>query len=222
MIVAIDGPAGSGKSTVAKALARRLGVHYLDTGAMYRCVALAAVRSGVALDDEDAIAAIAHVAPIQFVHEDGSPVPTRVLLDEEDVTLAIRTPEIDEAVSAIARLRHVREAMVAQQRIIGERGDLVVEGRDIGTVVFPHAEIKIYLTASAEERSRRRHTELVDRGEEAHETDVHRRMVARDAADTTRAASPLRPADDAVELDTTGLSIDEVVERIASLVEARR
>jgi len=221
MIVAIDGPAGSGKSTVAKALARRLHMHYLDTGAMYRSVALAATQRGIALDDVEALATLAREIRIAFEHDEVTGLPTRVMVDGDDVTLAIRTPQIDDAVSAVARLPQVRAAMVPIQRDESASGGLVAEGRDIGTVVFPDAELKVYLTASAEERARRRHIELADRGELIGADAVRERMDARDTADSSREAAPLAAAKDAVLLDTTGLTIDEVVERIARLAEER-
>lgn len=222
MIVAIDGPAGSGKSTVAKLLAARLGLHYLDTGAMYRCVALAALADGLDLSDEAAVADLASRVAITFEHDAASAVPTRVLLDGADVTLDIRTPAIDDAVSAVARLALVREAMVAQQRAVAVAGDLVAEGRDIGTVVFPDADVKVYLTASGNERARRRHAELSARGESIGQETVQSRMSARDEADSNREASPLAAADDAILIDTTGLGIGAVTDRIAALVEAVR
>ena len=219
MIVAIDGPAASGKSTVARALARRLGAHYLDTGAMYRAVALAALREEISLDDEDSVAALAGAVTIQFLHAAGSPIPTAVLLDGADVTVAIRTPAIDEAVSAVARMPGVRAAMVAQQRRIADCADtIVLEGRDIGTVVFPDAEVKVFLTASPDERARRRHAEMTERGHAVKEDVVRDGLERRDHADSSRQAAPLSVALDAVELDTTGLTVDEVVDAVAALV----
>lgn len=194
MIVAIDGPAGAGKSTVARATARALGFQYLDTGAMYRAAGLA----------DDPVAAAIRLA-------DG-----RVLLDGADVTEAIRTPEASERASVVAADPAVRAAMVAKQRTIMADGDWVAEGRDIGTVVAPEAAVKVFLTASAQERARRRAAELgVD------VTSVLQDQTIRDERDRTRAASPLVAADGAVELDTTGLTIDEVVARIATLAGAR-
>jgi cytidylate kinase len=197
MVVAIDGPAGAGKSTVARAVARALGFTYLDSGAMYRCVALAADRDPEALD-------------IAF---DGD----RVLLDGRDVTAAIRTAEVSERASQVAADPRVREAMVAKQRELMATGDWVAEGRDIGTVVAPGAEVKVFLTASPTERARRR---AAERGEEDLQA-VLAEQAIRDERDSKRAHSPLVAADDAVEVDTTGLSIDEVVARIADLVATR-
>jgi cytidylate kinase len=196
MVVAIDGPAGAGKSTVARAVARALGFTYLDSGAMYRSVALAADR------DPEALA-------IAF---DGD----RVLLDGRDVTAAIRTAEVSERASQVAADPRVREAMVAKQRELMATGDWVAEGRDIGTVVAPGAEVKVFLTASPAERARRR---AAERGEDLEA--VLAEQAIRDDRDSKRAHSPLVAADDAVELDTTGLGIDEVVAKIADLVATR-
>jgi len=196
MVVAIDGPAGAGKSTVARAVARALGFTYLDSGAMYRCVALAADCDPEALD-------------IAF---DGG----RVLLDGRDVTAAIRTAEVSERASQVAADPRVRQAMVAKQRELMASGDWVAEGRDIGTVVAPGAEVKVFLTASPQERARRR---AAERGEDLQA--VLAEQAIRDERDSKRAHSPLVAADDAVEVDTTGLSIDEVVAKIADLVATR-
>lgn len=221
MIVAIDGPAASGKSTVARALARRLGFRYLDTGAMYRAVAEEALVSGVPLHDAAALAELAHEACIAFEYSGDDPVYTRVTVRGRDVTAAIRTPRVDEAVSAVARVPEVRAAMVSEQRRCAQDADVVVEGRDIGTVVFPDAQVKVYLTASPEERAARR---LQDRRGAGHDADFQR-VVAdirrRDEADSTRETAPLAPADDAVIVDTTGLTVDEVVDRIEHLVRER-
>ncbi|MHB9003872.1 MAG: (d)CMP kinase [Coriobacteriia bacterium] len=222
MIVAIDGPAGSGKSTVAKALAKRLGFHYLDTGAMYRSVTLEALRRCEDVDCEAVIANVARNSAIEFRHDADAAIPNRVLLSGEDVTLAIRTPEVDANVSAVARLPRVREALVSLQREVGIGRDLVAEGRDIGTVVFPDAEVKIYLTASTEERGRRRHLELEERGEVVQRDEVRDKIIARDHLDSSRETAPLTAAADAHVLDTTDMGIDEVVDLIAGLIEAAR
>ncbi len=202
MVVAIDGPAGAGKSTVARAVAERLGFTYLDSGAMYRSVALAALQRGA----EPAV-----VAPgVRIEPAD------RVLLDGHDVTDAIRTPEVSEAASRAAADPAVRAAMVAEQRRLLSAGNWVAEGRDIGTVVAPDAELKIYLTADPQERARRRAAELG-----ADVQTVLAEQLIRDERDATRADSPLVAADDAVTVDTTGLTIDQVVGRIAELLPAR-
>lgn len=220
MIVAIDGPAASGKSTVARAVAERLGAHYLDTGAMYRAIALAALRSGITLDAEEQVAALARRSVIKFVHEQDAPIPTATLLDGEDVTAAIRTPQVDEAVSSVARLGQVREALVSQQRRIAQQtGTIVLEGRDIGTVVFPAAEVKVFLTASPGERSRRRHAEMAARGHEVAEETVLTNLTRRDHADSSRLTAPLASAADAIIIDTTGMTVSEVVAQVARLVE---
>jgi len=222
MIVAIDGPAGSGKSTVAKAVARRLHMHYLDTGAMYRSVAWAALDGDVGVESSEQVERIAHEIDIVFEHDAETGLPTRVCANGTDVTQAIRTPRIDDAVSAVARMPRVREAMVPLQRDAAARGDLVAEGRDIGTVVFPHAELKIFLTADPSERARRRHAELEARGEELEAAAVEERMAARDTADSSRETAPLAAAQDAIVLDTTGMTIEQVVDRIVHLAEEKR
>lgn len=221
MIIAIDGPAGSGKSSVAQAVAGRLGFHYLDTGAMYRAVAYRALSRSVPLDHEPTVAAIAETDAITFGHDAGDPLPSRVFIAGEDVTDAIRTPAVDDAVSPVAKLPLVRSAMVAQQRHIAEGSRIVVEGRDIGTVVFPEAQLKVYLTASAEERARRRAQQRAASGHAVDEGRVRDAIVRRDAIDSTRKHSPLSAADDAVVLDTTELTFDQVVARIVSLAQER-
>jgi cytidylate kinase len=204
MVVAIDGPAGAGKSTVARAVASRLGFTYLDSGAMYRAVALAALRSG------RAPAAVASEVRIELSD-------SRVGLNGEDVTPLIRTPEVSEAASRAAADPAVRDAMVALQRELLSGGDWVAEWRDIGTVVAPDAEVKVFLTASPEERARRRAAELgVD------QATVLAEQTIRDERDRTREQSPLEPAPGAVELDTTGMTQDEVVERIVALASSVR
>lgn len=223
MIVAIDGPAASGKSTVARALAERLGLAYLDTGAMYRALAVEAVSRDLDLSDAEALTALACTVDVAFEHEGDSPFPTKVLVGGRDVTREIRTPQIDKAVSPVSAVPGVRAAMVQQQRRIAtEVPDTVLEGRDIGTVVFPNAEVKIYLTASAEERARRRTIDMERRGAGMTYEDVHTDLLRRDAYDSSREASPMHQAADAVALDTTGMSIDEVVAAISALVDARR
>jgi cytidylate kinase len=203
-VVAIDGPAGAGKSTVARAVAGRIGGVYLDSGAMYRAVALAALRRGI---DPGSAGELAAIVSIELE-------PGVVILDGEEVTALIRDPAVTEAASVAAAVPEVRDAMVGQQRaLLGSGGDWVAEGRDIGTVVWPQAEVKVYLTASPQARAERRAAELgLAVGE------VLEQVRERDARDSSRAHSPLRAADDAVTLDTTGLSLEAVVERVAQLV----
>ena len=221
MIIAIDGPSGAGKSTVAKAVARKLGFSCLDTGAMYRAIAWQAVQNGVALDDDEALGEIARGYDIEFAHQPGEPTPSGVSIGGADVTSAIRTSEIDRAVSPVSAAPSVRAALVEQQRRIGNAGDYVVEGRDIGTTVFPDAEVKVFLTASDEERAHRRVRQNVDRGIGSIDyEEVLADLRRRDEVDSSRATSPLRPADDAVMLDSTGHFIEEVIDRICGLAQA--
>ena len=217
MIIAIDGPAASGKSTVARAVAERLGFEYLDTGAMYRAVALKALETDTPLDDEQGLQWLAEGAVIEFEREYGS-LPTRVVLDGEEVTQAIRTPAVNHAVSPVARVPGVRRAMVASQRQMASGADTVVEGRDIGSVVFPDADVKVYLTATAEERAIRRRRDLEVAGVRKAHREVEESIGRRDHIDSSRKDSPLTLADGAVEIDTTGLTVEQVVEHIIGLV----
>jgi len=209
MVIAIDGPAGAGKSTVARALAGRLGFTYLDSGAMYRCVALAALERGADPSDAEAMGELAGSLAVGF---DGE----RVELDGRDVSSAIREPRVTEASSLVSVHPAVREAMVAGQRRLIAAGRYVAEGRDIGTVVSPEAPLKVFLTASPEERARRRAEQT---GEDP--SDVLAAQRERDARDESREHSALRAAEDAIELDTTGLALDEVVDRVESLARER-
>jgi cytidylate kinase len=206
MIVAIDGPAGAGKSTVARSLAARLGFRYLDTGAMYRALTWLALQERISLDDGEALGELARAEPISFEDQN-------VLIRGEDVTEAIRRPEIDRVVSSVARHPEVRQVMRDRQRELGTHGDAVIEGRDIGTVVCPEAEVKVYLVADAAERARRRVADRPEIGAEALATDLRLR--------DERDAAQMQAAPDAQQIDTTDLSIEEVVDRIEDLVAER-
>lgn len=222
MIIAIDGPSGAGKSTIAKAVAKKLNFSCLDTGAMYRAIAWRAIKDGVDLSDDEALGTIAAEKHIEFGHDAGDPLPKKVSIDGVDITSDIRTMEIDRAVSPVSSAPSVRKALVAQQQRIGESGNYVVEGRDIGTVVFPDAALKIYLTASDEERAHRRVRQNVDRGVGSIDyQEVLADLQRRDEHDSTRATSPLKPADDAIMLDSTGTYIEDVIDRICDLARER-
>jgi len=214
LIIAIDGPSGAGKGTISRTLSQALGYRHIDTGAMYRAVGWKARLEGIALDNEAGVAAVASRADL--IVENG-----RVEIDGHDVTRAIRTPEVDKIAAAVARLPRVREVLVARQRELGMGGGVVMEGRDIGTVVFPNADVKIYLDASAEERARRRATDVAHTGSQAGQAAVAEAIAARDRSDTTRAASPLTRATDAVPIDTTAMPIDAVVARVMELVRQK-
>lgn len=223
MIIAIDGPSGAGKSTVAKTVAKQLGFSCLDTGAMYRAVAWQAIQNGVAFDDAAALGEIAGNYEIEFGHVEGDPVPKRVFIGGIEVTQAIRTSEIDRAVSPVSAVPEVRVALLDQQRRIGNAGDYVVEGRDIGTTVFPQAEVKVFLTASNEERARRRVAQNAERGVGSTDyEEVLADLIRRDEADSSRAASPLKPAEDAVHIDSTAFTMEQVVEQICDLTAEAR
>lgn len=223
MIIAIDGPAGSGKSTVAKEVAKMIGFHYLDTGAMYRSVAWLAIHRGIELDDQEALGKLAEQEQIEFKHEEGNPLPSGVSIAGNDVTRDIRTPEIDKAVSPVSAAPAVREALTQQQRVIGANDNIVMEGRDIGTVVFPDAQVKVFLTASPEERARRRAAQNVERGVgETDEQVILADLIRRDEADSTRAVAPLKPAEDATLIDTTCMSFQEVCDAIVKLARDKQ
>lgn len=209
-VIAVDGPAASGKGTIAAAVAGRLGFHYLDSGALYRLVALKALRTGTAFDDGPRLAALAAGLATRFV--DGG-----VLLDGADATAAIRGEDVSGGASQVAVHAGVRQALVERQRAFREAPGLVADGRDMGTVVFPDAALKVFLTATAEERARRRHKQLIAKGISVTLESLLRDIRERDARDSGRAAAPLRPAADAVLLDTTDLTIDEAIARVLAL-----
>jgi cytidylate kinase len=221
-IVALDGPAGAGKSTVSRLTASRLGFTLVDTGAIYRSVALLATRRGVAHTDDLALGPLVATARVRFELRGER---NHVFLDQDDVTDAIRTPENSLAASTVSARPVVRDGLLSlQRRLALETADpgAVLEGRDIGTVVFPDAEVKVFLTASVDERARRRHQELLAKGDAPPLTRIHDEIVQRDAQDSGRAAAPLKQALDAVPVDTTGLTLQQVVEKIVALVERRR
>lgn len=216
MIIAIDGPAGSGKSSTAKAVASRLKITFLDTGAMYRAVTLKCLREGVAASDESALVGIISNTRINF---DGVPPDTRVLLDGEDVTEAIRGEEVTANVSDYCVPVVVREELVRQQREIGHKGSVVCEGRDIGTVVFPDADLKFFMVASVQERARRRQKDFELLGIKKTLEELEKEISLRDHKDSSRKISPLKKADDAVELDTTGMTLEQQIDLIVNAAE---
>lgn len=222
LLVAIDGPAGAGKSSVAALLANRLGIPYLDTGAMYRAVALLAIRDGLASPlDETAIGRVEELLENHSIYVKATEDGTRVFIDEKDVSSLIRTPEISLMASAVSALPEVRRSLVAEQRRLGLAMGGVMEGRDIGTVVLPDAQVKIYLTAGANERARRRHRDLGHAAEETSLDEVRAQQRQRDLQDTSRAESPLQVARGSVVVDTTGMTLDEVVGRLLEEVEGK-
>ncbi|MBU2602174.1 MAG: (d)CMP kinase [Actinobacteria bacterium] len=214
MIIAIDGPAGSGKSTIAQAVAERLALTYVDTGAMYRAVTLLALEKGVSLEDDDALGSLALEMEIDL-SESAQGLP-QVRVAGRDVTKAIREPLVSQKVSYVAAHRKVREALKLRQRGMAETGDVVLEGRDIGTVVCPRADLKVFLTASVGVRAVRRKRQLEEQGICISAKTLEREILLRDTHDSTRSVAPLRKPRDAIEIDTTELSIEEVVDRIAA------
>jgi CMP/dCMP kinase len=217
MIVAIDGPSGAGKSTLAKRIAKDLRFTYLDTGAIYRALALKILRRGVDLNDSAALSAIVMDTDIDLRGRNGR---LQVLLDGEDVSASIRTPEVSQMASKASAIPMVRRRLLDLQRALGQRGNVVAEGRDIGTVVFPDAQVKIYLDASIEERARRRCDELRAAGREVSLKETVSEMEERDKRDSERDIAPLRKADDAVALDSSGLTADGVAEKVLQLVQS--
>lgn len=210
-VIAIDGPVSSGKGTVAREVARRLGWHLLDSGALYRVLGLYGRRLGANLDDAGEIEPLARQLPVKFqdIGDD-----TAIFLEDEDVSLTIRTEEVGDLASRVAVLEPVREALLQRQRAFAQAPGLVADGRDMGTVVFPDAPLKVYLTASAEERAKRRHKQLNDKGLGANLAALIEDIRARDERDMNREVAPLRPADDALQVDSTSLTVDEVVSGI--------
>ena len=215
IVVAIDGPAGAGKSTIAKLVAEKLGYAYIDTGAMYRSVALKFLQTGKDFD-KDFISELARTMVIEFKPEASV---NRVFVDGQEVTDAIRSAEVTANVSRVAAIGAVREAMVAQQRRMGESGGVLMDGRDIGTVVFPNAQLKIFLTATVEERAMRRYKELIAKGQQVDLAQLKEDIASRDKQDSERAISPLRQAEDALLLDTSYMNIEQVTAKILQLVE---
>ena len=215
MTIAIDGPSGAGKSTVARSLARRLGYIYIDTGAMYRSVALRVKEKSTSPEDELALKQLASSLPITFSTKGEQ---THVFCEGEDITEAIRTPEISRLASAISRQKGVREALVRMQRKMGKEGGVILEGRDIGTVVFPDADVKFYLDAESDERARRRYHEMLKKGVRVDYKETQEELVQRDHHDMHRIYSPLRKAVDAVFIDSTHRSVEEVVEEMVRII----
>jgi len=216
-VIAIDGPSGSGKGTIARLVAAWLGWHYLDSGALYRVLALAVRRAGVGLDDAESVAGVAQAMDLDFLEERGE---LRVMLEGHDVTEELRTESAGEAASQVARLGPVRKALLDRQRDFARPPGLVADGRDMGSTVFPESRCKVFLTASAEERTRRRHKQLRDKGINVSLPALAQEIAGRDERDSKRSASPARAAEDAYILDSTSLSEEEVFERVKELVKA--
>ena len=216
---ALDGPSGAGKSTIAKKIAQKLGFVYVDTGALYRSIGLYAVRNGAKTDSEEEILPLLKDISVELKYVDDV---QRVFLNGEDVSDMIRTPEISMAASNVSAIPAVREFLLGLQRDIAEKNDIIMDGRDIGTVILPNAEVKVFLTATSEERARRRFDELVAKGQEVTYEDILKDINQRDYNDSNRKTAPLKKADDAVEIDTTNMSVDEVVDSIEELIDAAK
>lgn len=218
LVIAIDGPAASGKSTTARLAAEQLGYMHIDTGAMYRAVTLKVLRAGLSPDDSAAVAKMLPGTRVSLTRVSGG---LAVLLDGEDVTPAIRTPAVTRAVSAVSSQKAVRDAMVREQRAMGKDGGIVLEGRDIGTVVFPKADLKFFMVAGIRSRAQRRHKELAERGEKIPLEHLEREIADRDSRDTSRAESPLRRAEDAIEIDTSHLTIEQQVDMVVRIAREK-
>lgn len=220
-VIAIDGPAGAGKSTVARTVAEKLGYTYIDTGAMYRAITWAVLQAGITPDDPATAEAVARIAAATEITLKPHPDGIRVYVDERDVTDVIRSPETSAAVSYVAANPRVRSRLLTLQRAMAEKGGVVMDGRDIGTVVLPGADLKVFLTASAEERARRRFRQLKGTKGSPSLASIRNNIEERDAIDSTRAVAPLRKADDGIEIDTTTLTIDEAVDAVLRLVNEK-
>ncbi len=219
MIIAIDGPAGTGKGTISKLISERLGFVYVDTGAMYRAVTLKMLRKGINIDELDKIEELLNTTKIDFISACDNSISQRVLLDDEDVTSEIRMPDVNEHVSPYSAVKIIRSKMVELQRKIAEGKNVIMEGRDITTVVFPNAEIKIYLTASPEERAKRRYKELIEKGIETTFEETLESINKRDFNDMNKEVGALKVAEDAIVVDTSALSIEEVYEKLKQIIE---
>ncbi len=217
LIIAIDGPAGSGKSTTAKLVAQKLGYLYIDTGAMYRAMALKTLQQGIDPKDKDVVAELVGRTKIELKQQEGA---LRVYLDGMDVTAKLRLPEVTKAVTPVCQVNRVRQVLVEQQQRIGLNGGVVMEGRDIGTVVFPQAALKVFLDASLEERTRRRYSELKSRAVEIPAEQLKEQIAQRDREDINRDQAPLKKAEDAILIDTTGLTIEQQVDKIVNLAKS--
>ena len=216
-IVTIDGPAGAGKTTISKRLAERLGFRYVDTGALYRAVALAAKREGLGAENDNAVEKLLPTMTVDLPIDR----PDAVLLNNEDVSGEIRTPAISKLASGLSAKPFVRNFLLSLQRQLGESKNAVFEGRDTGTVIFPHATVKFFLSATPEARAKRRYLELVEKGMDVRLEDIERDMILRDQNDSTRDLAPLKPAEDAILIDSTAMTMDEVVNQMAQIVTAR-
>ena len=219
-IIAIDGPAGSGKGTITKSVADKIGFFRLDTGALYRCVTLEVIRNNIELSDVKSIVDIARNMKVRFVTNEKLNELDYVFLNDEDVTKAIRSNEVNNLISPVSTIRELREEMLGIQRKMAENKNTIMEGRDIGTVVFPNANLKIYLNADIEERARRRYKENIEKGIETNYEEVLQILKNRDKIDMEREVSPLKKANDAIEIDSTNLSIEEVVEKNVELYKS--